>query len=531
MLGLVGPGARIAAAHGDGSYPRTYNLDWRNVINAVADSRYDVLVHSEHVLNIQLDSVRVLNPAIKRLTHDSWYIYYNAGPSGYAADWGPFDASDPSLGWDRKYWDLMQQNNWWLWAVDSSGVRYHAAMAYQQWCGNFTTACPRNAQGQRLCDVYADFLLDNLSSQRHSEGIFFDFCNDGYGWMNWYMWGNCPDGQNCSDPSLPRTPGTKFKTAFDCNADGLPDAADSVDAWWKGGMNIIMARLRARMGPNFILVGNGQHHFTMMNGAMIERFPFVLGARDPQPNPYLYQWHDNMFSTKFGYLETYEKIFSQPRHDLIDVTTAGGTSTEPDRTVDRERHKRFTLGSALLGDGYYGIRGNAATYTWWEPEWDLHLGWPMGPATNYVAFGFVNLWHRQFDRGDVWVNATGFAVAESTDHPAVPAWDAVIRENGPGTTQSAPSTGVRLEAPRPNPVADAATIEFLLPADTPGTLLLFDVHGRMVKEIWKGVGTGSLQTAVWDGTSDPGFDVPAGMYFATLFSQGHKMQRRLVRLY
>jgi hypothetical protein len=525
---LTAGGARPAAGHGDGSYPRTVNLDWRNEINAFYDSRYDVLVHSERVLNDQLDSLRMFNPSIQRLAHTTWHVAYDAGPSGYPPIWGPWSADDPKFGFERRYWDLLQNNDWWLYAVDSSGTRYHAAMWTMAWDGNFSTKCRPNAQGKRLCDVYADWLVDNLVSQRHIEGVYWDYCNDGISWLNWYMWGACVD---CNDPNSPRTPGTKFKSAFDCDEDGVPDPADSANVWWKAGMNIIMDRLRARLGDSFLLVGNGQHHFLQMNGAMIERFPFILGSLDPYPNPNGYKWQANMLSTQFGYLNAYEKIFFEPRLNIIDANSPALNAFEPDRTPERERYKRYTLGSALLGDGYHGMHGPALACMFWEPEYDLRLGWPTGPATAYPTGGGRTLWVRYFENGEVWVNPTGYTAYEvAGGNPTIPAYDAVIRQTVSFPGESAPGTGMSMGAPRPNPAAGQASVAFVLSAGVPATLQVFDVRGRMVREVWSGIGTGQTQTAVWDGDSDLGYPTPAGIYFVTLFAQGHRVEQRLVKL-
>jgi len=524
-------GARPADGHGDGSYPRTVCLDWRNYINAPYDSRYDVLVHSERITNDQLDSLRQFNPSIRRLAHTAWYVYFNAGPSGYEAEWGPYPADDPKYGFERRYWDLLQSNGWWMYAVDSSGVRYHATMDYLAWCGNFTTQCPPNARGQRLCDVYADFLIDNLVAERHIEGVYWDFTNDGISWMNWYMVGACQAGTNCTDPASAKTPATKYRTAFDADGNGVADPGDSLNAWWSAGINIIMNRMRERMGESFLLIGNGQHHFRQMNGAMIERFPYILGSYDPYPNPYGYKWQSNMLSTQFGYLNAYEEIFSGPRLNIIDASSTALNAFEPDRTAERERFKRYTLGSALLGDGYYGIRGPGLGYVFWEPEYDLRLGWPTGPATPYATGGGRTLWTRNFDHGVVWLNPTGYTAYEvEGGNPTIPAYDAVIRQTTVFVEPTPPGARIRMETPYPNPAAGRSAVRFTVPASLPATLQVIDVRGRMVRTVWSGVGTGEPQTAMWDGESDLGFPTPAGIYFLSLFTPGEKTEQRLVKL-
>jgi len=521
----------ISHAHPDGSYPRVYNLDWNNTINAYYLSRYDVVSLSTRVQNNQLDSLRALNPSIKRLVATSYYIWFFAGPSGYPYQWGPYDASDPVYGWDRKFWDLLQNNNWWMYAVDSTGTRYHAAMAYNMWMGNFTSHCPKNAQGKRLCDVYADFLCDNLLANKHFDGVFFDYCSRGIAWMSWYMYGNCDYNQNCLDPNVSHTPNTKFKSAFDCDLDNQPDRLDSLDSWWRQGMDVIHNRLRQRLGANAIIVGNGNQQYTQLNGAMSENFPFLLGSPDAYPNPYGYRWNSEMFSTGFGYLGTNEQIFSQPRYNMILAYTGDAANTvfEPNRTPNRERHKRFTLASALMGDGYYCVNGIGNFWYWWEPEYDMQLGWPVGPATQIIpSVGYV-CYVRYFTNGEVWINPTGYDLPAQGSRPAIAAWDATFKQYALDAEPAA-VTGPRFDVPSPNPMRVSSTLRFSLRASAPATLQIYDVRGRLVKQVWSGVGTGAAQVAERDGDTEMGFAAPTGIYFARLSSEGKKVEHRIVRM-
>lgn len=525
----VAPQAR---AHGDGSYPRTFNLHWQNRINAFYDSRYDVLVTSTRVQNDQLDSLRAFNPTIQRVVSLSWYIQYYAGPSGYPHPFGPFDANHPIYGWDRKYWDLMENNDWWLYGVDSSGTQWKAGLWWETWTGNFSTACPPNAQGQRLCDVFADYLVDNLLSQRHAEGVYFDQCWDDPGHANWRMWDACEHGTDCSDPSVPRTPETEFEVGFDCDVDGVADHPDSLAAWWSGGIKIVMARLRQRLGPDYLLLGNGPHHYADMNGAMHERFPRLHGRVDPAPNPAGYKWNDSMFSPRFGYLGLWESYFQTPRVNMIDTEHPEASVFNALVTPSREAFKRWTLGSTLLGDGYYTAHGVGYVNMWWEPEYDLRLGWPLGPAYGDTLQG-IGVWRRDFTHGEVWVNSTGFGVSETASHPAIPPRDAVIRETSSGPIHQpagGSATLLAMESPWPNPAVGPTSLRFRADPGTSARLLVFDVAGRLVREIWSGVGTGAFQVAVWDGRHDRGYDAAPGVYLAVLLAGDESVQARMVRV-
>src|SRR5262249_51578516 len=151
---------------------------------------------------------------------------------------------------DRKLWDLMNDNGWWAWSVDSLGNRYHATAFWNVWMGNFSSHCPKNAQGKRLCDVYGDWVVDNLVTPHSAEGVFFDNTWDGPSWLNGAM-GGCQPGTGCAV----QTPGTDFRTWFDLDANGVAEPTDSIDAWWKEGISIVLQRIRDRMGPSFVIVG------------------------------------------------------------------------------------------------------------------------------------------------------------------------------------------------------------------------------------------------------------------------------------
>ena len=106
ILAFVGASLPQAAfAHPDGSYPRTMNLDWTNNPDVVRNSRYDMVALSARASTAKFDSIRALNPSSLRLVCPAFYDYYYAGPSGYTQTAGPFSATDPVYGYDRKFWD------------------------------------------------------------------------------------------------------------------------------------------------------------------------------------------------------------------------------------------------------------------------------------------------------------------------------------------------------------------------------------------------------------------------------------------
>ena len=507
-LGSLPFAARTACAHPDGSYPRTMNLDWSNNPNVVRNAKYDIVSLSARATIAKFDSIKALNPSSLRLVCPAWYAYYYSGPSGYTQTSGPYSTTDPYYGYDRKFWDLMQDNNWWCWGVDSAGTRWHATAFPNMWLGNFSTKCPPNGQGKRLCDVFGDFVVDQLVMQKNADGIFLDQLWDGPSWLNGNMGGGT-------------TPGTWSKSWFDLDANGVADIPDSSDVWWKAGVEIVLRRVRERMGPNFVIMGNAQHHYLEANGAMHERFPRLFGPTpDPAPNPYNYKWQWAMFGPN-GYLTTWHTIFSSPRRNLIDTELSGGSQTLFPNTSAHQQLFRFNLGSTLLGDGYFALNSGSYNCTYWQAEYDLHLGWPMGPAFSTILGG-VTIWRRNFTSGEAWVNPTGVPVAAGANNPAIGAWDAVIRQtSGTIGVEPGPGAGIQFAPARPNPMGtDGTTLAFTLASGEQASVVVLDLRGRTVRRLWSGIGTGNSQVAVWDGRSDQGWIAPAGVYFARVEGEG-----------
>ena len=518
-----------AQAHPDGTFPRTFNLDWKNNPDALRDSKYDVVSLSARAATAKWDSLKALNPSIVRLAGPAFYEYYYAGPSGYSQTSGPFTTSDPVYGYDRKYWDLLNDNGWWCMAVDSTGAPWHATAFSDMWLGNFSSKCPKNAQGKRLCDVFGDFVVDNLVTPHGAEGVFFDQLWDGPAWLNGDM-GGCYPGTNCAQ----QTPGTYNRAWFDLDGNGVADPTDSLAVWWSQGVGIVLQRIRTRMGPNFVISGNGQHHYRMASGAMHERFPRLFGAIDPAPNPYNFRWHDSVLGAN-GYLSSWPTAFSSPEYNFIDTELGGGDNYHYPTGAANQQLFRLNLGSTLLGDGYMGLNNGYYGCQYWQPEYDLKLGFPKGPAVSVTIAG-LTVWTRAFTHGVVWVNPTGYALPAGTTNPAVGAWDASIAEVADTIDVppvSSPGAALTFERARPNPVslAGSTTLAFTIAAGANAALDVLDMRGRLVRRVWSGIGTGDSQVASWDGRTDQGYVAPAGVYFARLEGPGgQSSQQKLIRL-
>ena len=83
----------------------------------------------------------------------------------------------------------------------------------------------------------------------------------------------------------------------------------------------------------------------------------------------------------------------------------------------------------------------------------------------------------------------------------------------------------------PNPACGCPTIRFVVPADKPASLAVYDICGREVRTLWKGTNLAVQPTYIrWDRTADGGRIVPAGVYFVRLAAGSITLDKKLVVL-
>lgn len=90
--------------------------------------------------------------------------------------------------------------------------------------------------------------------------------------------------------------------------------------------------------------------------------------------------------------------------------------------------------------------------------------------------------------------------------------------------------GLNIESVWPNPAAGSTTIRFSVPRDETARLDVYDVRGRLVRQLRQGAGgQGSLET-VWDGLDDRGSQVASGTYFLRLWTETRVVTGKVVVL-
>jgi hypothetical protein len=91
-----------------------------------------------------------------------------------------------------------------------------------------------------------------------------------------------------------------------------------------------------------------------------------------------------------------------------------------------------------------------------------------------------------------------------------------------------PTPNTQLGAPRPNPFADATTMDLTLASGGRATLAIFDLGGRRVRRLLGGDIAAGSQPVVWNGRDDDGVGVRPGMYLVRLDANGARQTRRVV---
>ena len=97
-------------------------------------------------------------------------------------------------------------------------------------------------------------------------------------------------------------------------------------------------------------------------------------------------------------------------------------------------------------------------------------------------------------------------------------------------TPDAPAA-MTLHAPYPNPFRSSATIDLDLARSREGRVAVYDVHGRLVRELKRGLLPQGSSSVRWDGTDGRGVMVAAGAYFYRVESEGAFLTRKVVLLH
>jgi hypothetical protein len=86
----------------------------------------------------------------------------------------------------------------------------------------------------------------------------------------------------------------------------------------------------------------------------------------------------------------------------------------------------------------------------------------------------------------------------------------------------------QLQQNSPNPFSEGTSIHFSLPTIAHVTLKVYDVSGKLVKTLVDGTCNASSQTIYWDGNTNQGTPVNAGVYFCKLRTEEFSSTKKLI---
>jgi hypothetical protein len=351
------------------SYPKVGNNFTSKVRLEYCDllSKWDIVILHRNVRVGQpeiISSLRTLNPDIELLT------YFPCG-----AVWADYDTMDaPAFA----FGDKVESCDWWL--RDTKGNRVGDPTS--SYFVNISDKCPAGPHGETVQEWLAEHIANEVILGGPWDGILLDILFDDPYWLNVQDFFEDP-------PAM-----------IDINRDGVADSPDSAHAWWRAGVISFLDILRDRVGQSCILVGNGKHCLSdQLNGGIRENFPKMHGG-----------WTENMFSS-YGYMTQCREMVNYEVSCPMILSfweREGNTLFEPERGPSYERFVRFTLCSALLGDGYYLLYDGSRSL-WWESYYDLDLGMPTSDAYrdslwNLMYHRFSPVWRRDFENGTVYCN-------------------------------------------------------------------------------------------------------------------------------
>ena len=246
-------------------------------------------------------------------------------------------------------------------------------------------------------------------------------------------------------------------------------------------------------------------------GSGVARNPSLIATRSGRLH---LVWRD----TRDGNAEVYYKQFTPGvGWDAADTRLTVQASTQIEAQVDADPMDNVYVAWTDLRNGasnpdiYYLERKNGT----WGTE--LALVSAASDTTNSVQH-FPGLTH----------DGTGLSYLAWTDE-RMPASGGSNKEafykQGFGNVTAAPVAGTspltRLLRNYPNPFNPRTTIDFSLDRDAQTNIRVYDVQGRMVRQLVDSYLAAGRRSVTWDGKDDTGAPVASGVYFLRLEAGGH----------
>ncbi len=220
--------------------------------------------------------------------------------------------------------------------------------------------------GNRFNDYLPEFVANKIKSSGLWDGVFYDNTWGDIAWIN---------GAN-----------------IDLDNNRQKESSAEINQLWVEGSKRMLQKTRELCGNDFLIVGNGKiydGYQRLVNGMMFENFPS--------------SWEGD--GTWAGSMANYLKLPNLNSEPSIPIINTYNKNQNNFNLV------RFTLGSTLLGEGFYSYDYDTSNHTklWWYDEYNLDLGEPISAAYNPLnRQEEINngLFRRDFENGSVFVNAS-----------------------------------------------------------------------------------------------------------------------------
>ncbi len=118
---------------------------------------------------------------------------------------------------------------------------------------------------------------------------------------------------------------------------------------------------------------------------------------------------------------------------------------------------------------------------------------------------------------DVTPGVTYFYAVTAVDNAGN---ESAVAQSTSATAPAAPPAVTRLLAPFPDPCVKQATLTFEIAEQTSAySLRIYDIYGRLVRDLGRGPALAGQYTSLWDLTGDEGERVAPGVYFSVLSTE------------
>jgi hypothetical protein len=200
------------------------------------------------------------------------------------------------------------------------------------------------------------------------------------------------------------------ENSIDLDSNGVADDPKTRDRNYELGLQDFLRALRAGM-PNAMILCNAISRFPDKTSLHVENQP--LTDRNGQPFNYADVVNGNEFEgelagtsegqwPEFSDLMAWYKSWDARAKPSANMVPNTGQAT-PDKAIRTLRQMRFSLASALMGNGVF-LHGGWEYYTWFD-EYDVKLGYAKTTFGTPISGGSP-VWRRDFDGGIALVNSS-----------------------------------------------------------------------------------------------------------------------------